>query len=220
MGCATLIVSLVAATSVPASAAEPDNGTIGAYVKTGGKLLEIDSTFSENALHLTGATPSENGGKSSRLITFDQWFRCFSLNQENDAFALYTSWWDGKGKDIRLKCGAGDANAGWGYKHIRAGKEADWQAKLNAARANGWDSASQGVESWDDLMSGAAATAVMWPEYRSVSSVNNTTCGVTEIYFAKKSNPSQVVYSFRVRAAWANDSDRLITAFPQSGATC
>lgn len=99
------------------------------------------------------------------------------------------------GKDVRLKCGTGDAQSGWGYKHIRDGKESDWQAKLNAARAAGWDSEAQGVESWDDLMSGATASAVMWPEYRRVSPVNNTTCGVTEIFFAKKNNPNQIVYS-------------------------
>lgn len=219
-GCVALIVSLLGAPPALAGELDPDRTAITAFVKVDGELAEVDSTFSDSALDLTVTTDPHVGAISSRLIAWDQWFGCFSLNHQDDSFALYTSWWDGEGKDVRLKCGTGDENSGWGYKHIRAGKEADWQAKLDAARRAGWDSAAQGVESWDDLMSGATATAVMWPEYRRVSQVNNTTCGVTEILFAKKKNPSQVVYSFRVRAAWANDSDRLITSFPQSGTTC
>ena len=219
-GCMALAVSLLCATPAWAGDLDPSPTAVAAFVKVDGELAEVDSTFTDSALDLSETTHPNGGVISSRLIGWDQWFGCFSLNHQDDVFALYTSWWDGKGKDIRLKCGTGDEKSGWGYKHIRAGKESDWQAKLNAARAAGWDSTAQGVESWDDLMSGATASAVMWPEYRRVSPVNNTTCGVTEIVFAKKNNPSQVVYSFRVRAAWANDSDRLITSFPQSGTTC
>ncbi|WP_369963787.1 hypothetical protein [Leifsonia sp. EB34] len=168
-----LLASVLWASPAWAGELDPDRAAVAAFVKVDGELVEVDSTFSDSALHLTETTDPSGGAISSRLIGWDQWFGCFSLNHQDDTFALYTSWWDGQGKDVRLKCGTGDENSGWGYKHIRAGKEADWQAKLNAARAAGCDSAAQGVESWDDLMSGATASAVMWPEYRRVSPVNN-----------------------------------------------
>ncbi|MGK9146265.1 hypothetical protein KXS11_01370 [Plantibacter flavus] len=191
------------------------------FVRTDGELVDVQDEFERYAVALPNPAPDrQSNDGASRLIDFGQWVSCFSLNNSQDVYASYTHWWNGSGHDVRLKCGQGDRHSGWGYKHIRDGKEADWQAKLDGARGAGWVPGSQGVESWDDLMAGAAASAVTFPEYKGGNAINNTSCGVTTIYFGRVSNPEQVVYSFRVRAAWANDSDRLITAFPQSGESC
>lgn len=221
LGLAAIVVIVAGTgTAASASAAVADSDAIGAFVDVGGKPVALDELLAESTLGLSRPAKSEGAEPEARLINWDQWFGCFSLNHAEDVFALYTHWWNGAGKDIRLKCGEGDQTNGWGYKHIRAGKEADWQAKLDGARSAGWASQEVGVESWDDLMSGATQTAVAFPDYKGGSSVANTSCAVTQILFAKKSDPSQIVYSFRVRAAWANNSDRLITSFPQSGETC
>lgn len=62
---------------------------------------------------------------------------------------------------VNLKCG----DSTYGYKHIRAEHESQWQDVLNTARARGWQSAQYGVESWDDLMSGVTAGVVADPGY-------------------------------------------------------
>jgi hypothetical protein len=211
-GILALAISLV--TSGAAVATEPKDGPTGLFVKSGGKLIELDESYFEER-HIEAKPPAEGNGPSSRLIEWNQWFGCFSLNSENDVFANYMEYWNGTGRDVRLKCG----NDNWGYKHIRNGKEASWQAKLDAAKAAGWNPQSVGVESWDDLMSGATGAVILWPEYRRVESINKKVCGNSEFYLLDLKTGREL-YSFNVEAAWASDSDRLITAYPSSRTTC
>lgn len=117
--------------------------------------------------------------------------------------------------DVNLKCGTN----GWGYKHIADEHDTHWEGKWNQAVAAGWDPGVQGLQSWDDLMAVGAGVAITWPEYLRGNPLNNTTCAVSDVYFVN-TDTGLPVYTFKARAAWANDSDRLITAFPQNGATC
>lgn len=128
-------------------------------------------------------------------------------------------WWDGASQDVRLKCGTGGAKTGWGYKHIRGEHEQHWQDKFDAARAAGWNPQNDKMESWDDLMAFSAGQAILYPEFRGGNTVNNSRCAVTMIIFYRV-NSGEPVYSFRARAAWASDSDRLITSFPQDKEVC
>ncbi|WP_146082556.1 hypothetical protein [Rathayibacter sp. AY2B3] len=164
-------------------------------------------------------SPTGSDGKRPLLLDWEKWFDCFTLNHADDVYAEYVHYWDGIGKDVRLKCGEGDADRGWGYKHI-SGKHMDqWQHKLDGARQAGWKSQSQGVFSWDDLMAAAAGEAVTWPEYKGGNFLNQTSCGVTQLYFWN-TQTGDIVYTFKVRAGWSNTNDRLLTAFPYSGVSC
>lgn len=161
----------------------------------------------------------EGGDVRPQLIDWNQWFGCFSLNHEDDVFAQDVHWWDGASQDVRLKCGTGGAKTGWGYKHIHGEHERNSQDKFDAARAAGWDPQNDKMESWNDLMAFSAGQAIRFPEFRCGNTVNNSRCGVTIIIFCGV-NARVRVYSFRVRAAWASDSDRLITSFPQDKEVC
>lgn len=216
----TLAMSLIASGSVAAYAHEVNasTGDVQLFVRHDGKPTRIDaSTMSAYTFDLT--EPAVDSPASSRLIGWDQWFGCFSLNHRDDVFSSYTHYWDGVGHDIRLKCGEGDAYSGWGYKHIRAKHEGDWQSKLDAARQRGWNSASQGVESWDDLMAGAIGEVTWWPDVKQGNAAAQTTCAISELMFVN-TRTGEIVYSFYARVGWANNNDRVITAFPQSTLRC
>lgn len=184
------------------------------YFRVDGQVIPVDDAYlAEHTLNLEAPAEPEEGTVAPYLIDFNQWVDCFSLNNENGVFAEYRNIEDGH--DIRLKCG----NDSWGYKHIRLGKEADWQAKLNGARAAGWVSETQGIESWDDLMASVAGISITWPDYDRENTLAQTKCGVSEAIF-RSTETGEIVYSFYARAAWATNNDRLLTAFPQSGSTC
>ena len=177
-----------------------------------------DALEEASLLDLEPVSARDAGVVTPNLIDWNQWFGCFSLNNEDDVFAEYVFWWDGEGQDVRLKCG----NEYWGYKHIRSGHEADWQNKLNAARAAGWNIgpvANGG--SWDDFMSEAAAVSILWPDPSSINNnpSNVTTCVIGNLGFFNLQT-SELVYQFNAKVIFANDSDRLITAYPTSGASC
>jgi hypothetical protein len=218
---ATLATTLLvgAGVSGPASAVEPegaaDTGEVALMVKVNGVAVPLEDAFLEAAaLDLHATTPTDPHTVSPSLINFDQWFRCYSLNEENTVFELYTHYWDGVGKDIRLKCGT----SGWGYKHIRERHEGDWQVKMDTARSRGWNAIlSQG--SWDDLMNASVASTVIWGEFVGGDALNNTKCSNSTMSFVN-TGTGQVVYEFNVTAVWANDSDRLITAYPTSKFVC
>ncbi|NQX13085.1 hypothetical protein HQQ80_15755 [Microbacteriaceae bacterium VKM Ac-2855] len=224
--CAALVCAAALAAPVAVAAQTTAADTVGEesavrlYVRIDGVLAPADPSAIESA---TSGLPSEqtpSGGPATpRLIDWNQWYGCFSLNNQDDIFAEYVHWWDGVGQDIRLTCGNGVAFGGWGYKHIRAKHEADWQAPFDQARAARWNPANDGMESWDDLMAFAAGQAVSWPAFKGGNSISGTTCGVTEVIFYEQNTGSEV-YKFRARAGWADGSDRLITSFPQSGTTC
>jgi len=156
---------LVIGTPTAADATGTDTAadSIGLFTVVNGQPLRIDDSYLQSSsLDLENLRGS--GEASPRLIDWNQWFGCFSLDNANDVFANYMFWWDGAGQDVRLKCGQ-DGNGGWGYKHIREGKESAWQSKLDSAKAAGWNAAAVGVESWDDLMSGATGSIILYPDY-------------------------------------------------------
>lgn len=187
-----------------------------------GEFVAITEEEIQSATATLPAPPSASDSVTPKLIDWNQWYGCFTLNHSDDVFAEYNHYWDGIGQDVRLKCGEGtvdNPDSGWGYKHIRAKHETQWQSVLNAARQAGWVSESQGVESWDDLMAAAAGEAITWPEFKGGNSISQTSCGVTEVFFWNIQT-GQPVYSFRARAGWSNTNDRLITAFPQPNVNC
>ncbi|WP_130177106.1 hypothetical protein [Cryobacterium sp. SO1] len=210
------IVFSLGLTASPALAETQSEGEILIYIKVDGQLVALDQSFiDERTLDLHGATESSPGEVAPSSISWDQWFGCYSLNNEEDMFAEYVQYWDGAVHDVRLKCG----NDTWGYKHIRAGKEALWQKTLNEARATGWISQSQGIESWDDLMAATAGVAITWPERTFENAISNKKCGLADAYFIN-SQTGEVQYVFQVMASWATDSDRLINSYPSTSASC
>lgn len=207
-----VLLGVGAAGAANATEASPEDEIL-MYIKVDGQPVPVDAYLTENTLDSEPEPEPEPGTVSPFLIDFDQWFRCYSLNMEDEVFAEYRHLADGH--DIRLKCGDSD----YGYKHIREGKETAWQNKLNDARAAGWVSQTQGIESWDDLMASVAGIAITWPDYVGANPLNQTKCGVSEAIF-RSTDTGEIVYSFYVRSAWATNNDNLITSFPQSTSTC
>ncbi|MGO4301951.1 hypothetical protein [Leifsonia sp. RAF41] len=211
-------VLLGLASAAPATAEIETSRTVALFTRVDGKPLQLDGDdLTSHALDLTAPVEeaSDSVSIAPRLIDWNQWFGCYSLNTENDVFADYMFWWDGYGHDVRLKCG----NSSWGYKHIREDKEGGWQSKLDSARAAGWQASALGVESWDDLMSGATGAIILYPDYLRKDAINNKWCANNEFYL-QDVKTGRELYSFRVEAAWASDSDRLITSFPTSRTYC
>lgn len=203
----------------PAAAEAGAEATVNArmYVMENGKLIDLADRFRENDIDL--GRPAGRSNPGARLINLSQWVSCYTFNMRDEVFNLYTHYWDGAGHDVRLKCGE-PGGGGWGYRHIEDGHKTDWQNKLDQARAKGWTAEAQGVQSWDDLMSGAAASAITWPEKVGGSPVNSTKCGITDLYLVDANRPQVVLMTIRVLASWATNSDRLITAYPTSKASC
>ncbi|WP_159502263.1 hypothetical protein [Microbacterium sp. 18062] len=183
-------------------------------VMVDGELTPVDELIDIQSLDLNGSEPSV-GEVTPQLINLDQWTRCYVFDELDSVFASYIFYWNGAGKDVRLKCGT----SGWGYKHIQAEHQDDWQAKYDNAVAQGWNPSLQGIQSWDDLMNVVVSTITMYPDYVGSNSINQTQCGVTMVYFIQTST-GLPAYQFRSRAAWATNSDRLITAFPTGSLVC
>ena len=217
--CAGIIALALSAFASPAYAADsgtgPNDGEVKMFVKIDGQLVEADEIIAETDIDLSQPASEEPGQISPQLIGWDQWYGCFVLNNQNDIFVEYTHYWNGIAHDVNLKCGT----SGWGYKHIQEGHQQDWQNKYDNAVSVGWNPASQGIHSWDDLLAAATGVAVTWPDYVRDNTINQTRCGVAEAFFIN-TQTGAIEYSFPTRAAWALNSDRLITAFPQSGYTC
>lgn len=178
---------------------------------------DVDMVALEAAtLDLEPPAAPEAGKIAARLIDWNQWFGCFSLNNEADVFSYFWFPWDGRLNAVNLKCG----NSSYGYKHIRERHESQWQDVLNTARARGWQSAQYGVESWDDLMSGVTSGVIADPgagltKYPTSNKwCTKTTFGLWD------SGQKAIIYEFGVETAWASDSDRLITSFPSSRKVC
>lgn len=219
---AAIVITLASSSFLasPAFAADTptgDGGGISLYVKgQDGTLQPISQDVIDASLmDLKPPAPPTSKLASPQYIDWNEWYGCFVLNHSEDVYQLFTFYWDGVGKDIRMKCGTN----GWGYKHISNDHAADWQAKWDAAVDAGWIPDSQGMDSWDDLMAVGTGEAITYPEDVGGSVSNNTTCAVTELWFIKQDS-GLPMYHFRLRAVWANDSDRLITSFPQSGISC
>ncbi|CAN5179291.1 hypothetical protein BH09ACT6_BH09ACT6_12190 [soil metagenome] len=182
-------------------------------IRVDGQNVPIDRIFPPS--HPVESDLAANGGRSN-LIDWDQWFGCYSLSHEYDIFSTYyTPSVDmHAGREINLRCG----NANYGYKHIRDGKESSWQSKFDGAVAAGWNPSVQGFESWDDLMSEAAGTAIGYASYRGGSAVNDTSCANVNLDFYKTG--AGLVYTFNAIAVYANGNDRLITAYPTDRTVC
>jgi hypothetical protein len=227
IGTSVVIAALltIGVTSPVAADEVAGSGEIELLVKVGSELVAVpDAELEQYKLDLepTEAADSqkqETEPPTTDLISFDQYVRCFAQNMEHEIFANYVWYWDGVGRSINLKCGWNNLDAGSGYKHIRYSHEADWQAKLNAARSAGWNTPFANTASWDDLMSVATAEAISYPIYVGGSAVNKTTCTVVTLYFGDPTT-GNIVYEFNARVAFATDSDRLITSLPTSGTTC
>lgn len=179
--------------------------------------IDVDmDAFEAAALHLHPPAAPDAGKTTSRLIDWNQWFGCFSLNNANDVFDRYWFPWDGRLNAVNLKCG----DSTFGYKHIKEGHESQWQDVLNRARSLGWPAAQFGIESWDDMMSGVTSGVVADPGLGlTKKAVSNKWCtkadfGLWDI------TQKRIVYVFGVEAAWASDSDRLITSFPSTRKVC
>ncbi|WP_147304107.1 hypothetical protein [Subtercola boreus] len=208
---------VVGGSAAPATAStETGSGDVKLMVRVNGQEVPFSADFPNGALHLHDTPAPKPGGVSPNLINWDQWYGCFSLNHADDIFSTYytPSKNSQPGRQINLRCG----DASFGYKHIRTGKEAAWQNKFNAAKNSGWVPSSQGLESWDDLMNIAAGNAISYPNFTGGSAVDQTTCVVVNVDFFKTG--VGIVYTFNARAAYSRTTDRLITAFPQTGTSC
>lgn len=215
--CGALVLTTLAAS--PAAAEVPDSVSgPGWFAMVDGQLVDVGDRFRSHVLDLDQPAKSAPD-LAPRLIDLSQWVSCYTFNMKDEVFAEYTHYWDGVGHDVRLKCGD-YGTSGWGYRHIEEGHKSDWQTKLDQARAKGWNSQWQGVESWDDLMAGAAASAITWPEHVGSNAVSKTKCGITDLYLVDRNRPQVVLMVIRVAAVWATNSDRLITAYPTQKTVC
>lgn len=184
---------------------------------------ETQSQYMLDVTQPSTTTPEDEFDNfTPQLIDFPQWVSCFTQNNSDDVFALYTSYHNGQAHDVRLKCGTHDPETsnGWGYKHIRSGHESTWQKHLNAARENGWNVgpiANGG--SWDDMMSALTGETIAFPEYVNDSGSNKTRCVNAEFFFGDVQT-GEITYSMRVTAVFALNNDRLITSYPTTKTTC
>lgn len=193
--------------------------TVYAYVRTAdGSLVPLD----KNVTALTIEEPSTRDPEmvTPYLIDWNQWFSCFSLNNESDVISQYGYMHtDGTYQDVNLYCGTHNSStgSGYGYKHIRAGHESDWSIVWGEATSLGWNSKSQGIESWDDLMNAAVVQATAWGLGGNVRA-NNTRCIVADLIFVR-TGTGEIAYETRTETVFATDSAKLITAFPFSTKT-
>lgn len=223
-GTVAVIISVgmgAGATPAFASSEVKDTSSASGDVQLGtmveGVFTPLDpSSVAAHTLNLHATSTPKPGTVSSNLLSYDQWFGCYSLNHEDDIFSTYytPSVNQQPGRTINLRCG----NNSFGYKHIHAEHDGNWSDTYNAAKAKGWVPGSQGFQSSDDLMSESAGTAIGYPNYYSIKPVNQTTCAVVNMDFFKQG--VGVVYSFNVVAVYSNTNDRLITTYPTSKTVC
>lgn len=213
----TISAPAFAQADIERSTPSADNNTLELRVEVGGQLISIDDALDDVSLHEQGFGSA--GTVSPQLIDFGQWWGCWNQNDSSLIFGEYTFYWNGAGHDVRLRCGEDTSGVGWGYKHITVKHEADWQAKYDEAISLGWNPAADGLGSWDDLMHVATGTAITYPGFVGDVASNNTRCVVARVYFVERDTGIPALI-FNSRAVFAVDSDRLITAFPQSSSTC
>jgi hypothetical protein len=203
-----------------ANSAESDPVVL--FARSNGEAFQIDQATIDSAVLAVEAVDPDPDSMSPNLIDFGQWINCIQLGDETGVFASYVHWYNGVPKDVKLRCGKPGPghHGGYGYRHILTEHEADWQAKLDGARAAGWVSERQGIEGWDDLMSVSTDISMYLADWVGGNPTSGTTCTVTKIYFARLSDPATPVYSYNARAGFANNSDKLLTAFPQFSDVC
>ena len=139
---------------------------------------------------------------------------CWTLNQEN--YVIRQIPWSNNGvnQTISLTCGT----SSYGYKHIDSGHKADWQAKLDAARAFGWVSSQYDIHYWDDLMYFAAVNLIAGQgTQNNWVSMKGCANGNFGLY---KPGTGAVAYTFRAEAVISLNNKKVITAFPSSRTWC
>jgi hypothetical protein len=107
---ATPAMAAAPAASVSTTMSEPNDDALRLQVVVNGERVEVVG----GQLSIEEPSPPADGEVTPQLINFDQWYRCFTLNKENEIFAEFTHYWDGIGHDANLKCGT----SSYGYKHI------------------------------------------------------------------------------------------------------
>ncbi|WP_156371683.1 hypothetical protein [Microbacterium sp. Leaf203] len=100
-----------------------------------------------------------------------------------------------------LRCG----NANFGYFHIKARHEGDWQAKAAGTNQNWRDIADIGIDA-----------ALRDPVITKPRDSNDTTCYSRKIFLVNTQN-NQTVGETIVRVVAGNRSNNIVTAFPSSG---
>ena len=162
------------------------------------------------------STESTDPQMSPLLLTFFDTFECEVLNNYDHVIAtMYFMENPSTPHKADLLCG--DENTS--YEHILFNHKTQWQDKLDAAEAAGWDPQAWGVDSWDDLM---------WLTFTNVMSnagnvesnyTSNKACGWGEFSLVDVLT-GQVVYTFAVEGVASMNNDRVITAFPSSRTYC
>lgn len=151
---------------------------------------------------------------SQELLNFSQWVSCFTLNNSNDQYATYTAHKDGVVYDMALRCGEqSGTGVGWGYKHIRAGHESQWQNLYNSGVAKGWNPSSQGIEGWDDLMASAIGGATPYWSYASINTAAQKGCVLSRVAWLNV-NTNKIVLTKKVVVVFSINNKRVITAYP------
>lgn len=152
------------------------------------------------------ATPQTDN--TAFLLDPQQWFQCWAINDAHYLLRTYNHPSDGHISTISLKCGT----SAFGYKHIAAGHEKDWQGVLDGVTPPG----TTPNVSWDDLMSAGTGNAIRHWEIKINQSGNKTCVIGTMIWF------SNGVFSkpFNTRTIWSKNNMHVITSFPDRAGVC
>lgn len=216
-GLAAIALLIASAGVFPAAAAfasETDDLPDGFYAVVGDEYFPIDETsidrLDDSALQGGPSAEPTNPEITPYLIDPIQYAQCFVLNMEELNFAAFHFYNAGVLTTKELKCGT----AGWGYRHIKANHETDWQNKLNQLKAVTTYANSL---SWDDMATNGIMAALQARIYMNATPAQNKECVVGQLTWVEMG-----VEKFRMTlvVSYATDSTRIITAFPQSALTC
>lgn len=212
---ALLAASAGAFPATAAFASETDELPDGFYSVVGDEYFPIDEAsidrYDDGVLRVDSPTENENPEIiTPYLIDPIQHFQCFNLGMEDLKFAAFHFYNAGVLTTKELKCGT----SGWGYRHIKANHETDWQNRLNQLQAvtpyaSGY--------SWDDMAANGIIAALQTRIYMRAMPAQNKECVVGQLTWVEMG-----VEKFRMNlvVSYATDSTKIITAFPQSGTTC
>lgn len=202
----------VSATALPASGAWAEEATTteGFYVVSGGSFTPVPEEVFLDLDSTPSSTSEQPGQAGTYLISFPQWFSCFTLNDESELFAQFTYFRGATQYTKQLRCGT----AGWGYKHIMDRHQQDWQNKLDVIQSLG-----MGLEySWDDVMAAGAYASLDYSDFIRVMPESNKECAVGELAYLR--SDGTVLQYFNVTTVIATDSSRIITSYPSSKSVC
>lgn len=211
---AAVALALVGSTTANADElSDADTGDIVMMYEVDGQLFPAEPVYPQTDSN--GQASSSPDTVVPYLIDFPQWVSCFSLNNaQSNPYASYTVYNDGDQYDFNLRCGEHfGPNSGWGYKHIRAEHEKDWQKLYDSAKGTGWVPEEQGIEGWDDLMAAGTGMATSFWRYANLQKPNNKGCIIGNVAWYNTKTWKKVIET-SVLVSFARDSDRLITSYP------